>query len=212
VEKQMMENPRIVSMAKATVMRLGLAAALLVVGAPLSLGRTLVAFGPENFVRSKGKPVTERRHFSLPNPGADYTLRIDNGGVNSEFRRVSSAVITLNGVEVVRPNDFNQNVAVIETSVTLLTENVLTVELRSAPGSGFTLQVKDASTSLETSFMIAIKPDRSAAAVNTAFSLEAVMAPEGIAPVELHWITDDGRTFTGEVISVSCQTARYKKS
>src|SRR6185436_9112996 len=75
--------------------------------------------------------------------GTAFTLRIDNGGSHGQFGRVSSAVVTLNGTVVVGPNDFNQQVAVIQKRVALHHANFISVELRSAPGSGFTLQIGD---------------------------------------------------------------------
>jgi len=54
---------------------------------------------------------------------------------------VSSVVIILNGPIVVAPNEFNPQVRVIEKPVTLLSQNILGVEVRSDPGRGFTLQI-----------------------------------------------------------------------
>jgi hypothetical protein len=107
----------------------------------VSLGDTFAVFGPEDFIRGTGKPVAQTRTFSVFNPQCAATLRIDNGGLHGQYARVSSAVITLNGVQVVGPSDFNQNVAVIEKPVTLASDNELVVELRSKPGSGITLQI-----------------------------------------------------------------------
>jgi hypothetical protein len=98
------------------VPRHGFTALLVVAFSVVAFAETFNAFGPEDFVRSSGKPTDVIRTFTVANPNSSYTLRIDNGGLNGKFRRVSSGVITLNGIEVVRPNDFNQNVAVILTS------------------------------------------------------------------------------------------------
>lgn len=103
---------------------------------------TYGAFGPETFVRSSSSPETLTRTFTAIDAGAAYTLRIENGGGSSELGNVSSAVVTLNGVEVVRSNELNQNVTLIEKPVTLRTgQNTLQIDLRSAPASGFKLIV-----------------------------------------------------------------------
>ena len=118
--------------------------ALLLVDAPFQVLENAFAqgttvFGPENFVRSTGAPKTISRTFSVSNPSGPATLCQANGGVNNQYGRVSSAVITVNNTQVLQPNDFNQQVSSITRPVTLKTSNTLQVEVRSAPGSGFTL-------------------------------------------------------------------------
>lgn len=109
---------------------------------------TFAAFGPEHYVRGMGDPLPETTTFSLLAPNPACTLRIDNGGlkgqfdaVDGTFEEVASAVVTLNGVDVVRPNEFNKTVRVIEKPVALALANTLTVEVRSQPESGFTLRI-----------------------------------------------------------------------
>lgn len=102
---------------------------------------TFAFFGPEDFTRQRGQPAPETRSFTVPNPGSGFTLRIENGGRDRQYRLVSSAVVRLNGIVVVGPSDFNQTVALIEREVALAADNELVVELRSVPGSGFTLTV-----------------------------------------------------------------------
>jgi hypothetical protein len=82
----------------------------------ISWGGTFVAFGPENFIRDRGQPVDVTRNFAVLNANTTYTLRIANGGLNGEFSRVSSGVITLNGNDVVRPNDMLKITGVRNTS------------------------------------------------------------------------------------------------
>jgi hypothetical protein len=101
-----------------------------------------VVFGPESFTRGSGSPVTEAKNFTVLKPTTDYTLRISNGGlVDGELERVSSSVISLNGVQIVGPNEFNQNISVIEKPVTLAANNELAVELRGKPGGSIALQI-----------------------------------------------------------------------
>lgn len=101
---------------------------------------TFVSRPAEDFLRGAGAPVTVTRTFEVLDRTAPYTLRLYNGGRNSEFSRVSSAVITLNGGEILRSNDFNQQVDFIERHAPLLPKNTFTVELRSQRGSGITIE------------------------------------------------------------------------
>ena len=103
---------------------------------------TFVAFGPQSHTRGTGSPVTVTNAFTVLNPNTTYALQIYNGGLtDGEFEKVSSSVISINGVQVVGPNEFNQNVALIERPVTLATSNQLSVELRGKPGGGITVQI-----------------------------------------------------------------------
>jgi hypothetical protein len=101
---------------------------------------TCGVFGPTLYQRQTGKPVALSATFSVANAVAPAVLRIHNGA-DGQLPKVSSAVVTLNGVSVAAPCDFNQTVTLIEKPVTLLSSNEITVELRSAPGSGFLLEV-----------------------------------------------------------------------
>jgi RHS repeat-associated protein len=91
-------------------------------------------FGPQMFVRSSGKPVTEQSAFSNPVGGSGFTLKVQNGDYEGNHR-VTSATITLNGSEVLVPSDFNQHVPAFERPVTLQQRNILTVQLQGKPGS-----------------------------------------------------------------------------
>ncbi|HSF14476.1 MAG TPA: PKD domain-containing protein [Vicinamibacteria bacterium] len=102
---------------------------------------SFTVFGPEDFERGKGKPQYITRKFHVEDPSLEYTLVIYNGGRGGGVDPVSSALITLNGAAVVRPDAFNQKVTIIRMTVRLETDNELTVELRSRPGSGFTLEI-----------------------------------------------------------------------
>jgi len=107
---------------------------------PQSAG-IFTVFGPADYTRATGKPAPISRSFGVRNPTTEYTLRIFNGGKTGQFARSSSAVVTLNGVDVARPSDFNQHASLIERRVTLAAQNTIVVELRSAPGSGVTVEI-----------------------------------------------------------------------
>jgi hypothetical protein len=118
---------------------LALALLCLVAGsATRAAAGTFAVFGPERYVRTEGQPDQFSRTFQA-SPGGTYTLHIDNGGGSGGS--ISSAVVTLNGVAVVRTSDFNQNVQMIEKTVTLQVSNQLAVDLRSAPAAGFRLLI-----------------------------------------------------------------------
>lgn len=55
--------------------------------------------------------------------------------------RVSSAVIELNGVQVVGPNEFNKQVDLITKPVSLQQQTEITVEVRSAPGTSIVVTI-----------------------------------------------------------------------
>ncbi|MDH3976544.1 MAG: hypothetical protein OEV42_19950, partial [Deltaproteobacteria bacterium] len=103
---------------------------------------SFTAFGPEVFHRLNGSPVTEIRHFSLLNPGTTYTLQVFNGGLADDtYEKVSSSVITLNGIEAVGPSNFNQNVSLVEAGLFPEIDNELSVELRGKPGGAVTIYI-----------------------------------------------------------------------
>src|SRR6267154_410546 len=105
-----------------------------------SHAKSQTVFGPETFTRTTGEPQTITRTFSLPNPGAEYTLIIENGAGGGD--RVSSAVVGLNGVIIAGPDEFNQKVTRIIKSVLLGQTNTLYIELKSKPGSLITVSIE----------------------------------------------------------------------
>ncbi len=82
------------------------------------------------FRRGKGAPFTSQRKFSA-SAGAG-TLRVING---SGAQAATSGHVALNGVELLGPADFKRNQHVYEASITLASQNTITVRLDSKPGS-----------------------------------------------------------------------------
>jgi RHS repeat-associated protein len=102
---------------------------------------TFTLFGPRTFERRSGAPAVEQVRFVLPaGASAPYRLHVQNGGEGGGAR-ASSAVVRLNGAQVLGPSDLSQDVGALLREVQLAPENVLEVELRSAPGSRVTLHV-----------------------------------------------------------------------
>lgn len=113
----------------------------LLASAPAAAG-TFTAFGPETYRRDTGAPVTIVKSFSVLNPNTSYVLRVHNGGMeDGDFEKVSSSTITMNGTEVLGPNDLNQNVTIVEKPVTLRSANEIAVQVRGKPGGAIAVEV-----------------------------------------------------------------------
>ena len=98
-------------------------------------------FGPQTYTRTTGAPNQYTTTFTAPAwVVSPYNLHVVNGDANGNYR-ISSATISLNGVQILGPSDFNQNVATIDRSVTLQSTNTLQVTLASKPGSFLTINI-----------------------------------------------------------------------
>jgi hypothetical protein len=149
-----------------------------------SSAATFTVFGPKDYSRSAGKPTTASSSFSVLNPGTFYVVHVYNGGKNGQFPdRASSSVIGLNGVEVVGPSDFNQQVWHIERPVGLLGNNELTVEIRSKPGSGMTIEILGIDNDPPTIVAVVSPPPNAAGWNNSSVtvSFECADAASGVA-------------------------------
>src|SRR5678816_1855304 len=75
--------------------------ALLLASIPAAAnGGTFVSFGPQSYVRLEGPTSVTRTTFTVPDPTTTFTMQIDS-------KRVSSAIVTLNGVQIFKESDFN---------------------------------------------------------------------------------------------------------
>jgi PKD repeat protein len=99
---------------------------------------TTTIYGPRTFFRSVGKPIVVTDTFSAPS-ATTYNLIVFNGEKGKN--RVSSATVKINGIEILRESDFNQQIDRNERSISLLTSNSISVELKSAPGSFITISI-----------------------------------------------------------------------
>src|SRR5215831_7849110 len=116
--------------------------ALLTAGTTLARAGTFTAFGPQDYTRGTGAPVTVTNSFSVLNPNTQYTLKAFNGGLqDDQTELVSSGFVILNGVQVIGPSNLNQNVTEIDVPVTLQASNTLSVEVRGKPGGVLTIEV-----------------------------------------------------------------------
>ena len=105
---------------------------------------TMTIYGPRKFIRATGKPVVVTETFSAPSATAHYNLIVLNGEKGKN--RVSSATVKINGIEILRESDFNQQVDRIQRTISLQTSNSISVELKSAPGSFITVSILSETT------------------------------------------------------------------
>ena len=95
-------------------------------------------FGPIRYQRTEGQPNLYADTFpGLPGQG---TLVIKNGG-GDEKQRMSSALILVNGEQILGPSDFSQQIHGNISSINLAGNNSLIVETRGTPGDYLTVQV-----------------------------------------------------------------------
>ncbi len=96
---------------------------------------TATVYGPQQFNRLPGAPVTVRTTFTVP-PMVDgpYTIVVQNG-----TKRANAGRISVNGVRLLDAADFQG--ATYQTAVTLAGNNRLEVELRGVPGGSITVSI-----------------------------------------------------------------------
>lgn len=99
-----------------------------------------IVFGSAVYERSAGKPITEKITFTSPTSGTDFMMKIHNGDDHGNHR-VSSGTVTLNGIQIAGPSDFNQSIEWIERTVSINSMNELSVNLASPPGSFITITI-----------------------------------------------------------------------
>ncbi len=92
--------------------------------------------------RDKGKPELEVTTFNVQSEG-DYYINVANGVRTSDDKtQVSSAIIKLDGKDVISPSDLNQNILFKVIKIHLKEgEHNLSVELPSKPRSFLTIVV-----------------------------------------------------------------------
>ena len=105
---------------------------------------TYTLVSPQNFIRPSGASVAESSSFSARDPNGTYTVNVYNGGLEGNQlsgEAVSSSVISLNGIQIFGPNEFNQKVSTLSKAVSLQNINELTVQLWGKPGGVITLEI-----------------------------------------------------------------------
>jgi hypothetical protein len=129
-------------------------------------------------------------------PGAQaFKLSVQNGETRGKGR-VSSATVSINGIAVLRPRDFNQNVASIEKEIdTRLIDdgnNVLEIEFNGRPGA--VLKAKIVGTYPQPSVMVSWYQDMDFDGYGAGAPLFKL--PEGTLPPSpppvFQWVTEEG--------------------
>src|SRR5215469_6861495 len=87
---------------------------------------TWLPFGPQTYTRNTSQAMTVTNTFSILNPNTQYTLHVQNSGV-------SSATISINGVQILGTIDFEEKPATIDKPVTLRLNNTIVVQILSKP-------------------------------------------------------------------------------
>jgi len=121
-----------------------LTAALLASGTPAKATDMTPAFGPKQYTRNAGPPQTFTEAFQHCGTAA-CEIVVTNGNSRGT-NRISSASISLNGTQIIRPTDFNQQVGSIMKPVVLTDQNQLTIRLASNPGGILTIEVECAAS------------------------------------------------------------------
>jgi len=103
-------------------------------------------FGPKVYTRSAGKPQVVIDTFNVASTVGAFKLVVQNGEPTGNAKhRVTSAIVTLNGLPVLGANDFNKQVSLIEKPVTPQSDNKITVQVQGGPGTFITLSIVDES-------------------------------------------------------------------
>ncbi len=87
----------------------------------------------KTYIRETQKPKVVTDNFTVADLSGSFALVVKNGKDGNN--RVSSAVIKINGKQILGPSDFSQQVDLVTRDFTLRESNEITVELRSKPGS-----------------------------------------------------------------------------
>lgn len=117
-------------------------AIFLICGAASANAGSFTVYGPQNYTRNTGAPVTVTNNFSVLNPNTQYTLKVFNGGLqDNQTELVSSGFVTINGVQVIGPSNFSQNVVEVDVTVTLQPANTIDVQVRGKPGGVLTVEI-----------------------------------------------------------------------
>jgi len=109
---------------------------------------TFTVFGSQSYERGRGQPEVTVSTFSVLNPDAPYYIELVNGPDGAT--RVSSAIISINGAQMIIPEDVNQQVGQVEKPVMLAKTNEIAVELRGTPLGTMSVRVFGVDTGLPT--------------------------------------------------------------
>jgi hypothetical protein len=119
------------------LMMVGVALSVLWLSVAPVLAETYVPIFDKRYVRAGGTPVSASDTFAACDPAGTFRMVVVNGpGSQNEIATdpLSSGSVSVNGVEVVRENDLNQNVSRVERALSGIgTANRLDINIRSGP-------------------------------------------------------------------------------
>jgi hypothetical protein len=101
-------------------------------------------WGPQEFIRTRGKPTAETVAISKPDFEhfvGPFVLHVQNGDGTGK-NRVSSAWIALDGQDLFGPPDFSQQIVELSAEVSLTDGSLLEVKIASKPGSRLTIWIE----------------------------------------------------------------------
>ena len=170
------------------------------------LAPAAVLWGPERYNRIAGKPQTVTTGVTLAAPVAEATLRVANGDADGTGR-VSSASVTVNGREALKPSDLSQDVAEVLVPLTLGTADVtLEVTLAAGPEGHLTLSLERGQPTSPAGGELAldggaVRMSVPAGAVTepVVLTAEAVEAPEGSGVTKAYDFGPDGTVFVAPI-------------
>lgn len=89
----------------------------------------------KTYIRDNSTPEVIKDTFSVLNPDTNWKITAMNGDLEDDtVEKVSSSTLNLNGVDVLKANQFNQEVNFIESPVQVVSFNTVATQLRSKPG------------------------------------------------------------------------------
>jgi len=101
-----------------------------------------VIFGPKIYRRESGAPQDFEEDFYIPESGA-ICVSLMNGNSSDKSTRVSSAIVKVDGEELIAPDSFNKNIPYIEKGkIVIEGYHKISVSLYSQPGSYIEISIK----------------------------------------------------------------------
>lgn len=107
---------------------------------PYAIASELSVF-KKTYVRYTGKPAAETDSFSVLNSNKPYTLKVVNG-LPDASARVSSASGYLNSSQILKADQFNQNVGSIGLEMPRKTEQPILVHMYFSPLGLYILELE----------------------------------------------------------------------
>ncbi|MFC1716758.1 putative Ig domain-containing protein, partial [Candidatus Poribacteria bacterium] len=87
----------------------------------------------KNYVREKGPQPIVEDDFSVPDPGSNFLLRVQNG--ENDQDTVSQVTLSINGEEALSHREISKKVDYVEKAVTLQQDNTIAVKVKGgSPG------------------------------------------------------------------------------